>query len=59
VKVGKILNRMKFGSADGPRVRGGQSAVHEDCSPEALQSCSQPQNYEVDGPLIDGGLLMS
>jgi hypothetical protein len=36
VKVGKILNRMKFGTADGPWVRGGRSAVHEDCSPEAL-----------------------
>jgi hypothetical protein len=44
VKVGKILNRMKFGTADGPRVRGGRSAVHENCSSEALQSYFGPQS---------------
>ena len=31
VKVGKILGCLKFGSADGPRVRSGRSAVHEIC----------------------------
>ena len=54
-KVGKILSCLKFGTADGPRVRGGQSAVHESCSPEALQSCSQQQNYTADGPPMDHG----
>ena len=29
VKVGKILGCLKFGSADGPRVRGGRSDIHE------------------------------
>ena len=39
-KVGKILGCLKFGTADSPWVRGGQSAVHETCPPEALQrSC--------------------
>jgi hypothetical protein len=55
VKVGKILNRMKFGTADGPQVRGGLSADHEDCSPEALQSYFGPQNCEADGPRVRGG----
>ena len=53
--VGKILGCLKFGTADGPRVRGGQSAVHETCSPEALQRSSQPQNYTADGPPKDHG----
>ena len=44
-----------FGSADGPRVRGGQSAVHGTCSPEALQRSSQPQKYTADGPPKDRG----
>ena len=34
MKVGKILGCLNFGSADSPRVRGGQSAVHGTCSPE-------------------------
>ena len=29
VKFGKILGCLKFGRADGPRVRGGRSAIHE------------------------------
>ena len=45
VNIDKILDRLKFGSADGPRVRGGQSAVHEKCSPEALQKGCQPEFY--------------
>ena len=53
-KVGKILDCLKFGTADGPRVRGGQSAVHETCSPEALQRSSQQQNYTAGGQLIIG-----
>jgi hypothetical protein len=55
VKVGKILNKMKFGTADGPRVRGGRSAVHENCSPVALQSYFGPQSCEADGPRVSGG----
>ena len=54
-KVGKILGCLKFGTADGPRVRGGQSAVNENCSLEALQRSSQPQNYTADGPPKDCG----
>ena len=49
----KILGCLKFGTADSPRVRGGQSAVHETCSPEALQRSSQPQKYTADGPPKD------
>jgi len=55
VKVGKILGCLNFGSADSPRVRGGQSAVHGTCSPEALQRNSQPQKYTADGPPKDRG----
>ena len=29
---------------------GGQSAIHESCSPEALQRSSQPQKYIADSP---------
>src|SRR6185436_12532331 len=54
-KVGTILDSLKFGTADSPRVRGGQSAVHETCSPEALQRSSQPQKYTADGPPKDRG----
>ena len=50
VKIGKILGCLKFGSADSPRVRGGRSAVHETCLPEALQKSFKPQNYTADGP---------
>jgi len=45
VNIDKILDRLKFGSADGPRVRDGRSAVHEKCSPEALQKGCQPEFY--------------
>ena len=54
-KVGKILGCLKFGIADSPRVIGGQSAIHETCSPEALQRSSQPQKYTADGPPKDRG----
>ena len=53
-KVGKILDCLKFGTADGPRVRGGQFAVHENCSPEALQRSPQLENYTADGPRVIG-----
>ena len=52
VKIGKILGCLKFGSADSPRVRGGRSAVHETCLPEALQKSFKQQNYIADGPLM-------
>ena len=55
MKVGKILGCLNFGSADSPRVRGGQSAVQVTCSPEALQRSSQPQKYTADGPPKDRG----
>ena len=55
LKFGKILGCLKFGSADSPRVRGGRSAVHETCLPEALQKSFKPQNYIADGPLMDCG----
>lgn len=35
VKIGRILDSLNFGSANGPLVRGRRSAVHEICSPEA------------------------
>ena len=54
-KVGKILGCLKFGTADSPRVIGGQSAVHETCSPEALQRSSQPQKFTADGPPKERG----
>ena len=54
-KVSTILDSLKFGTADSPRVRGGQSAVHETCPPEALQRSSQPQKYTADGPPKDRG----
>ena len=54
MKIGKILGCLKFGSADSPRVRGGRSAVHETCLPEALQKSFKPKNYTADGPLIIG-----
>ena len=55
VKIRNILGCLKFGSADSPRVRGGQSAVHGTCSSEALQRSSQPQKYTADGPPKDRG----
>ena len=55
VKIGKILGCLKFGSADSPRVRGGRSAIHETCLPEALQKSFKPQNYTADGPPKDRG----
>ena len=54
-KVSTILDSLKFGTADSPRVRGGQSAVHETCPPEALQRSSQPQKYIADSPPKDRG----
>ena len=55
LKFGKILGCLKFVSADSPRVRGGRSAVHKTCLPEALQKCFKPQNYTADGPPKDRG----
>ena len=55
MKVGKILDSLKFGTADSPRVRGGQSAVHETCPLEALQRSFQPKKYTADGPPKDRG----
>ena len=55
MKIGNILGCLKFGSADSPRVRGGRSAVHETCLPEALQKSFKPQNYTADGPPKDRG----
>jgi len=54
-KIRKFLGYLNFGTADSPRVRGGQSAVHGTCSPEALQSSSQPQKYFADSPQKDRG----
>ena len=44
-----------FGSADGPRVSGGQSAVNWTCSSEALQRSCQPQKFIADSPPKDRG----
>ena len=51
-KLEKFWAVWNFGSADSPRVRGGRSAVHETCLPEALQKSFKPQNYIADGPLM-------
>ena len=45
VKIGRIQTYQIFGSADGPQVRGGRSAVHGICSPETLQRSFQRQSY--------------
>lgn len=55
MKIGKILDSLNFGSADGPRVRGGQSAVHGICSPEALQRSFSCKNCVADDPPKDCG----
>jgi len=55
VKIGKILCCQKFGCADSLRVRGGRSAVHEICLPEALQKSFKPQISTADGPPKDRG----
>ena len=47
-KIGRIQTCQIFGSADSPRVWGGQSAVHKDCPPEALQRSCQPQKFIAD-----------
>ena len=54
-KIGRIQTCQIFGSADGPRVRGGQSAVNWTCSPEALQRSCQPQKFIADSPPKDRG----
>ena len=56
VKIGRIQTCQIFGSADGPRVRGGRSAVHGVCSPEALQRNFQPQKWTADGPPVTGAI---
>jgi len=55
VKIGKILDSLNFGSADGPQVRGEQSTVHGICSPEALQRSFSCKNCVADGPPKDRG----
>ena len=55
MKVGTILDSLKFGTADSPRVWSGQSAVHGTCPPEAQQSCCQLQKYTADSPPKDRG----
>ena len=50
VKVGKILGCLNFGSADSPRVRGGQSAVHETCSPEKFSIAKIRCGRSAKGP---------
>ena len=49
-KIGRIQTCQIFGSADGPRVSGGQSAVNWTCSSEALQRSCQPQKFIADSP---------
>ena len=51
VKVGKILGCLKFGRADGPRVRGGRSAIH-DVFHQRLWSA---ENWSADSPPMDRG----
>ena len=55
MKCGKIQSCQNFGSADGPRVRGGQSAVNWTYSPEVLQRSCQPQKFIADSPPKDRG----
>ena len=50
MKINKIQTCQNFGSVDGPRVRGGRSAIHKTCSPEALQKGCQSQQWNVDCP---------
>ena len=44
MKVGKIQSSQNFGRADGPRVRGGRSAVHEICHQMLCRKMFQPKN---------------
>jgi hypothetical protein len=55
VKIGKILNRLKLGTADGPRVCGGRSAVHEKLFTRGTANDFWTQSYEADGPRVRGG----
>ena len=55
VKIGRIQTCQIFGRADGPRVRGGRFAVHEKCSPEALQKGFWLKVIVADGPPRDRG----
>ena len=50
VKIGKILGCLNFGSADSPRVRGGQSAVHGTCSPEKFSIAKIHCGRSAKGP---------
>jgi len=50
VKVGKILDCLNFGSADSPRVRVGQSAVHGTCSPEKFSIAKIHCGRSAKGP---------
>ena len=51
MKVGKILGYMKFSIADGPRVRGGRSAIHEVFHQRLWSS----ENCSADSPPMDRG----
>jgi len=50
-KVGKILDCLKFGSANGPRVRGGRSAIHG----VFHQRLWSAENCSADSPPKDRG----
>ena len=50
VNIDKILDRLNFGSADGPRVRGGRSAVHEIFHQKLCREFFQLKITDVDGP---------
>ena len=54
MKVGKILDCLKFGSADGPRIRGGRSAIHEfftrGCDQQKI-AARTVRPWTADGPL--------
>ena len=55
MKVGRILDSLNFGSADGPRVRGERSAVHEICHQRLCRKMFQSQKYTADGLPRDSG----
>ena len=60
-KIDKILDRLIFGSADGPRVRGGRSAVHWTCQQRLCREFVSRKLYwqtvrqwTADGPRVTG-----
>ena len=50
VNIGKILDRLKFGSADGPRVRGRRSPVYEVCHPKLRSAEKGKRGQSAYGP---------